>query len=191
MSAPTATRIVVASKNPVKLGAARDGFEKIFPDQPCTVSGVDVPSGVNAQPMTSQETLDGAMNRVVAARTLAPDADFWMGIEGGVERCGEDAMEVFAWIVVQSADGKQGMSKTANFYLPSDVVQLVLEGLELGHADDRVFGHSNSKQKNGSVGILTGDLITRQTYYEHAVIMALIPFKNAQFHFPTPPVTLA
>jgi non-canonical (house-cleaning) NTP pyrophosphatase len=47
-----------------------------------------------------------------------------------------------------------------------------------------VFGRSNSKQQNGSVGILTHDVIDRTAYYVHAVILALIPFVNLQLTFP-------
>lgn len=181
-----AQSIVVASLNPVKLGAAKDGFTKSFPDENFTITGVDVPSGVSVQPMTSQETLQGAINRVHAAKVLHPDVDYWIGIEGGVERTNDKAMEVFAWIYIESKTGKQGTSQTARFYLPQQVVELVVQGMELGHADDQVFGRSNSKQKTGSVGLLTNDVITRQTYYEHAVILALIPFKQPQYHFPLP-----
>jgi non-canonical (house-cleaning) NTP pyrophosphatase len=62
--------------------------------------------------------------------------------------------------------------------LPLEVANLVRSGVELGIADDQVFGRSNSKQSNGAVGLLTADLINRQQYYEHAVVLALIPFKN-------------
>jgi inosine/xanthosine triphosphatase len=190
---------VVASKNPVKMDATLEGFKRVFPDGAFEVMGLDVPSGVRDQPMTSKETLEGATNRARAARKDAPHADFWIGIEGGVEPChdrnndndnddGEDAMEVFAWVVVLSRDGKKrGLSRTANFYLPREVVRLVMkDGMELGHADDRVFGRVNSKQQNGSVGLLTGDVITRREYYVHSVVLALIPFKNLDLDFPTP-----
>jgi non-canonical (house-cleaning) NTP pyrophosphatase len=48
----------------------------------------------------------------------------------------------------------------------------------LGEADDIVFGRSNSKQDNGAVGLLTDNVIDRAQLYEHAMILALIPFKN-------------
>jgi non-canonical (house-cleaning) NTP pyrophosphatase len=50
--------------------------------------------------------------------------------------------------------------------------------MELGTADDVVFGRSNSKQANGSIGLLTDDALTRTNYYVDAVVMALIPFKK-------------
>jgi non-canonical (house-cleaning) NTP pyrophosphatase len=80
--------------------------------------------------------------------------------------------------VVLGRDGREGRSRTATFELPAEVARLVREGVELGHADDRVFGRENSKQTNGAVGLLTRDLIDRTAYYEHAVVLALVPFVN-------------
>jgi non-canonical (house-cleaning) NTP pyrophosphatase len=54
--------------------------------------------------------------------------------------------------------------------------------MELGDADDEIFGASNSKQQNGAVGLLTENAVTRTTLYEQAVIMALIPFKNPELY---------
>ncbi len=175
-------KIVVASNNPVKIQCALDGFRKMFPDRQYSASGVSVPSGVRAQPMTDEETLLGATNRAQAARQQIPDADYWVGVEGGIDERG-DEMEVFAWIVVLGKNGVNGKSRTATFYLPQEVRDLVRQGVELGEADDRAFGRSNSKQQNGSVGLLTQDAITRITYYEHAVILALVPFKNPGLTF--------
>ncbi|MEP7284649.1 MAG: inosine/xanthosine triphosphatase [Chloroflexota bacterium] len=173
--------IIVASENPVKIQAALQGFQRMFPDREFTARGVAVPSGVSAQPMTSQETLQGALGRASRAREEVSTADFWVGIEGGVEEC-DGEMEVFAWIVVLSRES-MGKSRTATFYLPQEVIRLIQQGLELGEADDLVFGRANSKQQNGSVGILTEDAITRASYYEHAVVLALVPFKNPQLSF--------
>src|SRR4051812_16996062 len=172
--------IVVASINPVKIMAALEGFKRMFPDQHFEALGVTVPSGVSDQPMSDQETLTGAMNRACAAHDQHP-GDYWIGIEGGIEQ-NHGEMACFAWIVVLSKE-RTGKSRTATFYLPHEVSALVKQGLELGDADDKVFGKSNSKQQNGSVGILTGDVIPRAGYYEHAVMMALFPFKTPQLSF--------
>ena len=50
------------------------------------------------------------------------------------------------------------------------------DGVELGEATDTVFARVNSKHHDGTVGILTGGLIGRSEYYQHALILALIPF---------------
>ncbi len=175
--------IVVASTNPVKIQSALNGFQRLFPGQTFTARGLAVPSGVSAQPMTDAETRQGARNRAAAARAAAPAADYWVGIEGGCELvpdgapAGSAALAVFAWVVVQGPD-RAGQGRTGQFFLPEAVAALVRQGVELGEADDRVFGRVNSKQGNGAIGLLTGDVIDRAQYYEHAVIMALVPFKN-------------
>jgi len=84
---------------------------------------------------------------------------------------------------VKSRDGKIGKGKTGSFFLPQKVAELVRQGMELGEADDIVFGKKNSKQANGAIGILTDDVITRTTYYVPAIIMALIPFKNEELYY--------
>ncbi len=172
----TSTRVVVGSKNPVKVGCTREAFFKAFGGE-WEVEGVDAHSDIPAQPRSDSETLLGARNRATHAKNLLPEADFWVGIEGGVD---EDpvGMYVFAWIYVMHHSGKCSQSKTGTFYLPPPVVALIQEGVELGHADDLIFQAQNSKQKGGSVGLLTQGLVTRETYYQQAMVLALIPFLN-------------
>lgn len=173
--------IVVASQNPVKINSTEMGFGKMFPDETFKMRGVSAPSGVPDQPMSDEETLRGATNRTENVSKLAPDADYWVGIEGGLEELGEE-MEVFAWIVVKSKDGKVGKGKTGSFFIPQKMVELIKAGKEMGEADDIVFSKVNSKQTNGTVGNLTRDVITRTSYYEPAVVLALIPFKNPELY---------
>lgn len=173
-------RIVVASKNPVKINATKLAFEKMFPGVTYSLDGINFPSGVADQPMTDNETLTGALNRATKARAAEPNADFWVGLEGGLEEK-NNVMEVFAWIIVLSKD-KIGQSRTSTFELPEKIADLIRGGMELAHADDKVFGRANSGHENGSVGLMTSDVVTRTTYYEQAVILAFIPFKNPEFY---------
>jgi inosine/xanthosine triphosphatase len=115
------------------------------------------------------------------ARVAAPDADYWISFEGGLEEK-NGAMEVFAWVAVEDRNGRFGKGRSATFFLPEAVATLVRAGKELGEADDIVFARENSKQSNGAVGILTGDAITRTSYYVEAATCALIPFKNPELY---------
>ncbi len=173
-------KIIVASKNPVKINAVKNGFERMFPDIEFECEGVSVPSEVSDQPMDDEETFRGAFNRTENAKKAFPDADYWAGIEGGIDFIGKD-MTCFAWVLVQSNE-KIGKAKTATFFLPEKVADLVKSGKELGDADDIVFGESNSKQKTGALGLLTKNVISRMALYEDPVIMALIPFKNKDLY---------
>lgn len=173
------TLVVVASQNPVKISATEDGFSRMFPDTDFQYQGISVASGVPDQPLSRAETLQGARNRAENAAIVMPNADYTVGIEGGIEAV-DGQLQVFAWVVVKHGD-IIGRAQTGVFYLPDEVAQLIHAGRELGDADDIVFGRQNSKQANGSIGLLTDDAMTRQSYYVNAVIMALIPFKKPQF----------
>ena len=177
---PTPLRIIVGSKNPVKVGCTREAFTQAF-GKVGVVEGVDALSNIPAQPRSEEETLLGAKNRASHAKTLAPEADYWVGIEGGVDEDSQ-GMYAFAWIYVVHQSGKCSQSKTGTFYLPPKVVTLIREGMELGHADDLVFQAQNSKQKGGSVGLLTQGIITREAYYQQAMVLALIPFLNESLY---------
>jgi inosine/xanthosine triphosphatase len=169
--------LVVASTNPVKIQAATDGFQRLFPGSELNVVAANVPSDVAQQPMSDEETLRGALNRSANAQAAHPDAAYWIGIEGGIQPIGQE-MIAFAWIVVRSKE-MIGKGRTGTFFLPPAVAELIRQGKELGEADDIVFGRTNSKQDNGAVGLLTDNVIDRAQLYEHAMILALIPFKNA------------
>lgn len=142
---------------------------------------------------------------------------------GGSSSCPE--LECFAWVVVQAPCGATSHARSASFPLPPAVSELMLtHGLELGDADDAVFGRwggarrgcwrgragqraggqgrsprvttrpspacaaaparrSKSGSGSGTIGQLTRGLVSRQLYYEHAVLMALVPVMAPQ-HFP-------
>jgi len=180
-------QVVVASKNPVKLEAAAGGFERTFGADTIEIVASGVPSGVADQPWSDAETLQGATNRAVGAKVERPDANYWVGIEGGLSPLeapgGDGAVEAFAWVVVLGSSGS-GQARTASFELPPPVVDLVEAGHELGAADDLVFGRVNSKQHDGAVGLLTSGLIDRRSLYEPAVILALIPFARPDLYGP-------
>ncbi|HUX35993.1 MAG TPA: inosine/xanthosine triphosphatase [Candidatus Paceibacterota bacterium] len=189
-------KIIIASTNPVKISAVVAAFGKMFPDEKFETEGISAASEVSDQPKNDTETFNGAMNRAENASHMA-DGDFWVGIEGGVDtfdklsvkekdsdmvRQSSPQVEAFAWVVIKGKNGKFGKGKTGTFFLPPKVSELIKQGMELGEADDIVFKRENSKQKNGAVGILTGDVIDRTRYYIEAVVLALIPFKNEELY---------
>jgi len=178
---PNQKIVTVSSHNPVKLQAALQGFNKMFPDEEFDLREVSTGSGVRNQPVGDVETLLGATNRAKAARKLFPEGDFWVGIEGGIDEEGGE-MSAFAWVYVEGKD-YYGKGKSGTFYLPPKIAALIRQGKELGEADDIIFGRSNSKQENGAIGILTENVIDRAGLYETAVILALVPFKNPDLYF--------
>lgn len=173
-------KIIIASKNPVKISAVKQGFRKMLQAMEFEYISDSIASDVSDQPMTDEETFSGALNRANNASKKHPGADYWVGIEGGLQET-DHRLQAFAWVCVLSKN-KMGKARTATFLLPPEIVKLIHDGMELGDADDIVFKRSNSKQKDGAVGILTGNVIDRTKYYREAVILALIPFKNENLY---------
>lgn len=174
-------KVVVASGNAVKRKAAEDAFAKMLPAEEFFFEGVAASSGVADQPMSDTETYLGAQNRIAAIVEQVPDADYWVSFEGGVEDT-PHGLSAFAWALVRSKGGVLGKGRTSTFFLPEAVAKLVRSGVELGLADDQVFGKRDSKKMNGAVGLLTGDVITRTSYYVEAAVLALIPFRNPELY---------
>ena len=140
-----------------------------------TVEGVAVLSGVSDQPWGDEETILGALARAHAARS-ALDADWGVGIEGGVIDDGGTRVRTCAWAAIVGRDGREGVGGSLSLELPPRVGALVRGGMELGHAMDAVTGQHNVKQGVGAVGILTAGLVTRQGAYETLVAYAVVPF---------------
>lgn len=165
--------VVVGSHNPVKISCTEEAFHLAFGDQ-FLVQPLNVDSGVNQQPFGDVETYSGAYNRTSNCKLAFPEADFWIGIENKVEEMGED-MAAFAWVVILDNSGKVGRAKTAAFFIPPVVAELVRKGTELGEANDRVFQEENSKQQGGAIGLLSKGLVNRKDLYKQSVLLALIP----------------
>jgi len=175
-------KVVIASHNPAKIRAVNDAFGLQFPAESIDFIPVTVDSGVHEQPRSDDETLRGARNRAHNAFVVRPDADFWIGLEGGIETVGDQLM-AFAWMAALGKDGNISTARTVTLPLPPAVKSLVEQGLELGDANDRVFSTVNSKHEGGAFGLLTGGLYTRETVYTEALVIALVPFINELYPF--------
>ena len=177
-----AARIVVGSTNPVKIAAVRAVIERV--GSRAEVAGLAVASGVSDQPVGDAETIRGATQRAHAVLD-ASDADFGVGLEGGVVES-DGVMRTCAWAAVVARDGRVGTGGSLAMPLPSRVAALVREGVELGHAMDRVTGSHDTKRGAGAVGILTAGLVDRQRAYEALVAYALAPFLTPELYDEAP-----
>jgi inosine/xanthosine triphosphatase len=175
-------KILVGSNNPVKITATQAAFERYFTE--VHVEGLAVEPGVPSQPIGT-ETFLGAENRATMLgsenerRNLG--ADYVVGIEGGVLSL-HNAWFSFGAVCIMDRKGHNGLGTSPLFPLPNKIVREINKGKELGHIIDAVSDSCNSKQKNGAIGFLSRDQISRHDIYEQAVIMALLPFLNPQLY---------
>lgn len=171
--------IAVGSENPVKINCVAEAVRAFWPE--ARAVGVKTESGVSDQPDSDHEMLLGALNRAHQALAETPEANFGVGLEGGTLDT-EEGMWAYAWIAVVDREGRIGKGQSGRFMLPEPIAQLVRDGIELGEADDRFFGRSNSKQNDGAIGILSDGVVTRLDLYKPAVIFALLPFIHPEFY---------
>ncbi|GLR71443.1 inosine/xanthosine triphosphatase [Agaribacter marinus] len=178
-------RVIVGSKNPVKINAALTAFQAMFPGNEVLVEGADAPSSVPDQPMNFEETRDGAKNRVeylIHHQAMVAEVkernnelkNFYIAYEGGVDVF-DEGPRTFAVICI-SDERTMCFGQTATMPIPLSVYQKLLQGEELGGAMDGLFNTVNIKQKGGAIGQLTNGLETRQSVYTSATILALAPY---------------
>ena len=65
-------KVLIASENPVKINATKKAFEEVFTDR-FEFKGVSADSLVSDQPMSNDETLKGAINRLQNIQHLEAD----------------------------------------------------------------------------------------------------------------------
>ena len=165
--------VAVGSTNPVKIGAVRSVLTALAPG--ATITGISVPSTVPDQPFGDDETIRGALARAEAA-CVALGAELGVGIEGGVVAESDGSIRTCAWAAIVDRDGRRGVGGSLAMPLPAEVARMIRDGLELGHAMDRLVGAHDTKRGAGAVGILTAGLVDRQRAYEVLVSYALAPF---------------
>lgn len=173
--------VVIGSINPAKLNAVVEAFGRVFKNQAFEFKGVEAKSRVRAQPLSDKETWRGAMNRKHHAKMLMPGAQYYVGLEGGAEDL-HGQLHEFAWIAIEDGSGRIGMGKSATFIAPPIFRKHVLEGMEIGHITDMVFGTTNSKQAGGMIHLLTNGGLHRTELYMQPVVCALMPFARSEMY---------
>ena len=166
-------KVLVGSRNPVKIGAVRQALTPLFPGHAVECEGMDAASGVPDQPMTAAETREGALNRMQVCRQHG-GADFYVALEGGVDVT-VDGPGTFGYVAIAHGD-EVSVGCSAWLPLPPVVYEALLEGEELGHVMDRLFNTTNIKQQGGAMSLVTNGHATREGVYTEAMVLAMAPF---------------
>jgi len=171
-------KIAVGSKNPVKIQAVKNVVDKIWPGS--TVEGVEVEHKTCSQPSSNQEAIQGAIERAkLCIKKL--EADYGFGLEGNTCEL-EQGMFLEGWVVVIDKSGNHGIGSCGSIQMPDQIAQEIKRGKELGPVTDKLFGHENIKQKEGTVGLLTNNIVTRTEAFEKGIAYALARFINPEYY---------
>lgn len=175
-------QLFVGSTNPVKINAVTNAASETWPD--VVVTSIDVPSGVNSQPIGDQETRTGARNRAVAAldqglrtlkeqkQTTAQDKVLGIGLEGGVVEL-DGQLWSSVWVVVVATDGQFYESNGARFPVPQIVADRIRNGEEMGLIINKIMGNMDVRRGMGMIGVITNRFVDRTEEYTGITKMAI------------------
>ena len=144
---------------------------------------VKVPSGVSDQPLSEEETIQGAITRAKGAFEIVAGAQIGLGLEGGLMFDSQYTNQWYLHSICAAWNGnKLFLGKGLYFPLPLYVGERITnEGLELRHLIDELGGVKNSNHKEGAYGLFTNGRITRANVFKEAVIAALTPFQSPHY----------
>ncbi len=174
-------KVVVGSNNLPKRNAVENSFKAAFPDEDIIIGTVSTDSGVSSHPTSAGESITGALTRVARAKELITDADFYVGIEGGLLRVSGRAWEI-GWVAISNSDGKIATGLSSGIELQGSILKAITDGVELNKVLENDFGIQSAGNNNGFYGLATNDLVTRQAAYEQGVTFALASFLHPEFY---------
>jgi inosine/xanthosine triphosphatase len=176
-------KVNVASKNPVKIEAVREVLRDYTEFSMCNVVGVETDSGVNEQPNSLEETVQGAINR---AASVYRDCSCSFGIESGLMKVPNTKTGSMNFCVCAIYDGENNhLGLSCAFEFPIKVTKMVhSQGVDINEA---FYLSGLTKEKKigsaiGAIGLLTRGRISRKDYTKQAVQMALIHLENRELY---------
>ena len=172
-------RLNIGSKNIVKIEALKETIKDYDFLSDTEVIPKEVNSDVSDQPMTIDETVDGAINR---AKSSYGNCDCSVGIESGfmkVKSAKTGHMEITVCAIYDGKDTSLGFSPS--FECPPKVMKNIIDNdQDLTQACNSVGLTADPKlgQAQGMIGILTKGRVKRKDYTKNAITMALIQLDN-------------
>ena len=156
-------KVVVGSLNPVKIGALKEAFKSYEYD----IFGVSVDSQVSAQPLSHEETRDGAINRARNCVKEA-DADLGFGLEGGVF-VSSNLLYLCSWGALADKEGSVCVVSGPTFRLPDAFKEPLFEGKELNDVMHTLLGIKELGSKEGAIGYFTKGVTNRKEVFTQMV----------------------
>lgn len=174
-------KIAVGTTNKAKVQCVDMTSAKIFSPSMIITRAVEVASDVSAQPMSADETQQGALARATKALAAMPDADFGVGLEGGVEKIGDRWFECGWMCVIERSTGRVGWGSSARFEMSQKIMRKIIEEKkELAEVMDELTGETDVRSNLGAMGILTAGHLGRADAYSHGLMFAFAPFLSSR-----------
>ena len=179
------TVVAVGSTNPAKMKGTRLAFSRTLKTGTLVLKAVNTTALVRSQPLTLDETVEGAQERAMfALETARPD--FGVGVEAGLIELGkawpDHYLNVQIAAVVDTA-GSLSFGCSSGFPIPNRLVARLKERREeLDIYTHELAGVGKVREEHGIVYHLSGRRLSRVEMTEQCVSMALIPWLNPKIY---------
>ncbi|MEE2822063.1 MAG: inosine/xanthosine triphosphatase [Acidobacteriota bacterium] len=187
-------KIAVGSTREPKVKAVREAWEvfgsKLLEDsdEKIIFTSYDMSNNSSEMPLDIAALMNGARNRtenlILQLKREKSEVDFYIGLESGFNVMDPEGPHrrafVENWAYV--SDGYKGyFGHSGGLYVPSFIADPVIDrGIELGIVMDRITNQSDVGNGRGAWGILTHNMMTRQSAFVVALIAAFAPFYNPE-----------
>lgn len=183
---PQVTLVAVGSRNPAKTKGTRAAFAHIFHRIELKAVDAAVGTSVKIQPLSLEETAEGARTRALFALNSAK-ADFGVGVEAGIVQIGKYHPGHFVNLqiaAVVDSPGRISFGLSSGFPIPAKfAAKLRRDRDELDRYAHDLTGAANVEEEHGVVYHLSGERLSRVQMTEQCVSMALIPWINKKTFF--------
>lgn len=167
-------KIIIGSRNPAKIAAVKKGFSH----QEAEFRSLDIPSGVNEQPFSDEETIKGAINRALGALQEGK-GDIGIGLEGGVQETSHGLL-ICNWGALAAQGMEPIIAGGARILLPKEIVARLRAGEELGPVMEVYAKKKNVSKQEGAIGVLTNGMVTRADMFTHVMNLLVGQFTYQQ-----------
>ena len=178
-------QVAIGSTNPAKMKGTRLAFSRTLRVGPVVLKGVDTTALVRSQPLTLDETVEGAQERAVFALESARP-DFGVGVEAGLVGLGDAWRDQFLNVQIAAVVDRAGhlsFGCSSGFPIPSMLVAKLKERHEeLDRYTHELVGVAKVKEEHGIVYHLSRKRLSRVEMTEQCVSMALIPWLNRKVY---------
>jgi len=176
-------KIIIGTKNKSKIEAVKEIIKEYPHLASSQIEGIETNSGVSDQPISLEETINGAINR---AKNVFKDCDYGIGLESGwmsVPMTKSGYMDVCVCAIYDGKECHLGLSSAWEFPNPEVTNLIIKEGLDTTQAINKagLTNNQNIGSEEGAVGLLTKGRMTRKEYTKQALRTALIHLETFDF----------
>lgn len=156
------TTVAIGSKNPIKVKAVENGIGKDFNVIPC-----EAISNVRHQPLSEEETLQGAIYRAKDSlkKTIA---SLGIGLEAGIS-IKNGIVYLCHWGAIVDREGRIYNTNGPQLMLPDEFLDPLQNGESLEDIMHRTTGIHKLGQKAGAIGIFTQNRLDREQVLTYMV----------------------